>query len=72
MGQLFYESAWIAVVDNNNEAFEDAQDDQWQASDDESNDKSLNKYYDEMALDEIHEEDEFKQLEHPRGEDKFK
>ena len=62
MGQLFYESAWIAVVDNNNEAFEDAQDDQWQASNDESNDKSLNKYYDEMALDEIYEEDEFKQL----------
>jgi hypothetical protein len=60
--KYFYDSAWIVEVDYDNEAFEDAQDEDYedqQASDDESNDEILGEDYDEMASDELYEEQQF-------------
>ena len=57
--QLFYVSAWIARVDYDNEAFEDESYEDQQASDDERNVELLVEDYDEMALDEINEAEQF-------------
>jgi hypothetical protein len=70
-GQQCYDSAWIAGVHYENEAFEDAQDKDYedqQASDNESNDDILGEDYNEMTPDEIYETEQL-ELNHIQEDD---